>query len=70
MKTKLKRIGLGYYRGVHKEVDFVIVRVSELPKREVAWFWQITGPIHDWYPSKESALSAVIDFIDNKQLTN
>ena len=62
----LKRLNKGYYAGTYKSVNFVIVRASELPTREVAWFWQITGPAHDWYPSKESALSAVIDFIDNQ----
>jgi hypothetical protein len=66
-KVKLHRINKGYYRGTYKSVDFVICRVYEVPVKEPAWYWQITGPVHDWYGSKESALSAVIDFIDSQK---
>ena len=67
-KVKLHRIDKGYYRGTYKTIDFVVCRVYEVPvKQPPAWYWQMNGPVHDWYYSKEAALLAVVDIIETQK---
>lgn len=63
-KEKIQKINQGNYKGVYKGIQFEIRKIGEI--KENAWYWLINNKGgNDWYPSKQIAINAVKDWIDN-----
>lgn len=64
MKTKI--LSKGNYTLIHKDVEFKVIRLEELPSTEIAWYFQIgNSKVNDWYPTKKAAIAAAKNYIDN-----
>jgi|GEM_PF-3092022 hypothetical protein len=64
-EIKTQRIASGYYKGIYKNIEFIVQKVYDLPNSEIAWYWQIGNKtVNDWQSSKFSSIQAVKSYID------
>lgn len=64
---KTNKIANGCYKGRYKNIDFTIIKVDDLPKNKIAWYYQIgNNKVNDWYSSKFIAIQALKEYIDEQ----